>query len=135
MASHDATPATRSADALERIADRLDEICELLRPKKPGPKGPRQLQLVTDDPQDALEAIPCAMGDTFYVYQRHIDVLAEAYPAVDVLQTLKEIKAWAVSNESLRWTSRGALRGVNRWMQNEQNKIATAAARGAAYGR
>ena len=43
------------------------------------------------------------------------------YPAVDVPQTLREIRAWCVSNPKRRKTRSGVLRFVNGWLAKEQN--------------
>lgn len=123
----DLTPGERSARALERIADRLDEIAGFIRPKPSSQKRARQLAL--DDPQDAVIALPCSRGDTFFVYQYHVDTFEGAYTLVDVPQTLKEVNAWLVANPDERWTLRGCLRGVNRWLSQEQNRLATQRAR------
>lgn len=46
----------------------------------------------------------------------------ECYPAVDVMQELKKIKAWCFSNPTLRKTKRGVLRFMNGWLERAQNK-------------
>lgn len=43
------------------------------------------------------------------------------YPAVDVPQTLREIRAWCISNPSNCKTPNGIPRFINRWLQKEQN--------------
>lgn len=43
------------------------------------------------------------------------------YPAVDVPQTLREIRAWCVANPKRRKTRSGVLRFVNNWLAKEQN--------------
>lgn len=44
------------------------------------------------------------------------------YPAVDVPQTLREIRAWCITNPHKRKTKGGVLRFVNTWLSKEQNK-------------
>lgn len=44
------------------------------------------------------------------------------YPAVDVPQTLREIRAWCITNPHKRKTKGGVLRFINAWLSKEQNK-------------
>lgn len=46
----------------------------------------------------------------------------QLYPAVDVPQTLREIKGWFIANPSKRKTRSGILRCINTWLSKEQNK-------------
>lgn len=57
----------------------------------------------------------------FTVRQSHVALFQEAYPAVDVVATLKEIKVWCVTNEKQRKTTTGMMRFLNTWMAKEQN--------------
>ena len=67
--------------------------------------------------------IPIAKGDEFSITSNYLAELESAYPKVDGLQTLKEIRAWCVSNPTECWTARGVMRGINRWFEREQNKF------------
>jgi uncharacterized protein YdaU (DUF1376 family) len=67
-------------------------------------------------------AIPL-VGDAEYpVHQALADELERNYPAVDVLQTLREIRAWNLTNPKRRKTREGLLRHVNEWFKKEQNR-------------
>jgi hypothetical protein len=67
--------------------------------------------------------IPLIRGKGMFVVRKSfLDVLESAYPKVDGLQTLREIRAWCVANPSECWTARGASRAVNRWFEREQNR-------------
>ena len=48
--------------------------------------------------------------------------LCAAYPAVDGEATLREIRAWCVSNPSKRKTETGMARFINSWFSREQNR-------------
>ena len=74
------------------------------------------------DNSPIVESIPCTQGLDFDVRQALVDEYAKAYPSVDVPATLKEIRAWAVSNPSKRKTIKGASRFINSWLAREQNK-------------
>ena len=57
----------------------------------------------------------------FEVRQSLVASLQEAYPAVDVVATLKEIKVWCDCNPKQRKTASGMPRFLNQWMAKEQN--------------
>ena len=44
------------------------------------------------------------------------------YPAVDVRQAFRDMRAWCNSNEERRKTRRGIKRFVNGWLSREQDK-------------
>ena len=46
----------------------------------------------------------------------------ELYPNVDVMQELRNIKGWCMSNPTKRKTKRGAMKFVNSWLSKEQDK-------------
>ncbi len=45
-----------------------------------------------------------------------------AYPNVLIPETLREIRAWCISNPTRRKTKTGAMRFINAWLAREQNK-------------
>lgn len=75
-------------------------------------------QIVTE----AIERIPLAAGGEFGVTKDYLAELERAYPAVDGPATLKEIRAWCISNPGLCKTRRGVTRFLNGWFQREQDK-------------
>ena len=46
----------------------------------------------------------------------------KAYPAVNVEQELGEMRAWCLSNPTLRKTKKGVRRFINTWLSKEQDK-------------
>jgi hypothetical protein len=59
----------------------------------------------------------------FYpIYQNEIDEWKTDFPAVDILQTLKTIKQWNISNPKNRKTEAGIRRHITGWLSKEQNK-------------
>jgi uncharacterized protein YdaU (DUF1376 family) len=66
--------------------------------------------------------IPLVGGTEYPVRQSLVTELDAAYPAVDVLQTLREIRAWNLANPRERKTESGVVRHINRWMAKEQNR-------------
>lgn len=60
-------------------------------------------------------------GLEYEVRQSLVSELQEAYPAVDVPATLREIRAWCVTNKAKRKTPDGIPKFLNTWMAKEQN--------------
>jgi hypothetical protein len=59
--------------------------------------------------------------DGFPIPETAIAEFESLYPAVDVRQTLREIRGWNLANKARRKTERGVMRHVNAWMTKEQN--------------
>jgi hypothetical protein len=67
-------------------------------------------------------AIPIVGGNEFQVTEAMVQEFEPLYPAVDVPQTLREIRAWCLTNPARRKTKAGVMRFVNSWLSREQNK-------------
>lgn len=61
----------------------------------------------------------------FPVYQKQVDEWATLYPAVNVVQELRNMVGWLNANPSKRKTKTGILRFVNAWLAKEQNRGGT----------
>jgi len=66
--------------------------------------------------------IPLNDGSEHPISQADADELGKLYPALDVLQTLREIRGWNIANPTRRKTKSGVMRHVNSWFSKEQNK-------------
>lgn len=64
-------------------------------------------------------------GKDFEITEAQGREFAELYPAIDVLQQLRAIKAWTISNPKNRKTRSGAMRFVNSWLSRAQNQAPT----------
>jgi hypothetical protein len=51
-----------------------------------------------------------------------VDDYKELYQAVDIVQEIRKMKGWLMSNPSKRKTRRGVLRFVTNWLSREQDK-------------
>jgi len=71
---------------------------------------------------DAVAYIPLNDGSEFGVSEKQVSELEKLYPAVDVRQTLNEIRGWNLANPTRRKTRRGVLSHINAWMSKEQNR-------------
>ena len=71
---------------------------------------------------DAVSFIPLNNGMEFGVSKVLVAELEKLYPAVNVEQTLNEIRGWNLANPTKRKTARGVLSHINTWMAKEQNR-------------
>ena len=81
-------------------------------------------------------SLPLNDGSAFEIFQSDVDRWSNLYPAVDVMQQLRNMAGWIDGNPSKRKTRSGIKRFVNSWLAKEQNKggeRATNAKSGFAY--
>lgn len=60
-------------------------------------------------------------GEEYPVMQKILNEYQESYPAIDVMQELRGMKAWLISNPKLRKTKSGIKRFMNNWLSKSQN--------------
>ena len=61
-------------------------------------------------------------GEEYPVTQDFVEQMQALYPAVDVMQELRAMKAWCISNPKKRKTARGIKAFINSWLSREQDK-------------
>ena len=61
-------------------------------------------------------------NETFKVTESFIKEMQEIYGNVNVLQQLKQMKAWLLTNENKRKTVGGMKRFINYWLSKKQNQ-------------
>lgn len=66
-------------------------------------------------------AIPLNDGSEWQVPRSTVDEWTATYPAVDVEQELREMRAWANANTTRRKTARGVASFVVRWLSKAQD--------------
>jgi hypothetical protein len=66
--------------------------------------------------------IPLNDGTEYPISSALVVELDLLYPAVDAMQTLREIRGWNLSNPRKRKTKSGVMTHVNTWFSKEQNK-------------
>lgn len=82
------------------------------------------------EPQDApgqepVMGIPLIDRSEFEITQNDISGWAESYPALGeagVVQCLRNMREWCISNPANRKTRRGARRFITNWLQKDQDK-------------
>ena len=84
-----------------------------------------QINSVGAEPEEAsaaAPAIPLVDGSEYCVKVKELEEWKKAFPAVDVVQELGEMRAWCLSNPTLRKTKKGVRRFINTWLSREQDK-------------
>ena len=71
---------------------------------------------------NAVAYIPLVGGAEWGVSAEFAAELERAYPAVNVLETLGEIRIWNIANPALRKTRRGVIRHINSWFAKGQDR-------------
>lgn len=72
--------------------------------------------------------LPLNTGEEFPISEAQAREFAGLYPAIDVPQQLRSMRAWLVSNPANRKTRGGVLRFVNRWLSKAQDQAPPARA-------
>lgn len=68
-----------------------------------------------------IETIPLVGQATAEVCETYVQEMDRLFPAVDVPQTLREIRAWNLVNPTRRKTASGIAKHVAGWLQKAQN--------------
>lgn len=72
--------------------------------------------------EPAVEHIPLNDNSEFPITETLFAEFERTYPAVDVRQELREMRAWSIANPAKRKTKRGVLKFVNGWLAKEQDR-------------
>lgn len=81
------------------------------------PKG--DVSIVCAEP---LIGLPLNDGTEHPVTQEDFNEYAQLYPAVDVMQQLRNMRGWLLSNPTHRKTKRGIKAFITKWLSKEQDK-------------
>lgn len=73
-------------------------------------------------PKDVFITLSLNNNTEYEITSELLKEFKDLYPAVDVEQELRNMKAWCLSNPKKRKTKSGILRFVNSWLSKEQNK-------------
>lgn len=71
---------------------------------------------------ESVIVLPLNDGTGYAVSQEQCQEWAGLYPAVDVIQQLRNMMGWLTANPTRRKTRRGILRFVNGWLAREQDR-------------
>lgn len=93
-----------------------DDCSEQITSEPPKPAPP---------PKPALITLQLNTGAEYEIYQEDVEEWSNLYPAVDVMQCLRNMKGWLLSNPAKRKTSKGIKRFITTWLQKEQDRGGT----------
>ena len=95
---------------------------------KEGKEGENIKTSCTEPQSDSVPPVvelPLNDGSHFDIFQGQVDEWQTLYPAVDVMQQLRNMKGWLLANPKKRKTKAGVLRFVTAWLSREQDKGGT----------
>lgn len=69
-----------------------------------------------------MVSIPLNDGTEYPVSQEQCQEWAGVYPAVDVIQQLREMREWCLNNPAKRKTAKGVRSFITRWLAKEQDR-------------
>lgn len=78
----------------------------------------------TEPASDRNPVIALTLNDKseFPIFQEQVNEWADLYPAVDVIQQLRNMKGWLMANPKRRKTKSGILKFITGWLSREQDK-------------
>lgn len=71
---------------------------------------------------EPIITLPLNDKSQYPVFEGAVQEWAELYPAVDVIQQLRNMKGWLIANPTRRKTKSGIERYINAWLAKEQNR-------------
>lgn len=89
----------------------------------------------TPAPVPPAAMLPLNDGTEYPISREQCAQWAKLYPAVDVMQQLRNMVGWLNANPARRKTASGVLRFVNSWLAREQNRGGAAPERANARGK
>lgn len=95
---------------------------EHARAKEKAHKGNGAKPPQPEDPTPIIARIPILGGEEWPVHESLASELARLYPAVDVPQTLAEIRGWCIGNPTKLKTPRGVRKFIVSWLAREQDR-------------
>ena len=119
-------PAASCSGMLEHAqADNTKPYQTIPTQTSPYQTSPSHTNVNSAEPEQssaAAPAIPLIDGTEFFVEKEDITEWKQAYPAVDVEQELREMRAWCQANPKLRKTKNGVRRFIVSWLARQQDK-------------
>ena len=79
-------------------------------------------QKTSSGQSELIISIPLVDKTGYSIYQTDISEWQDAFPAVDIIQTLKRIRLWNKDNSKRRKTKKGIRKHITTWLEKEQNK-------------
>lgn len=77
------------------------------------------------EPEPPVITLPLNTGEEYPITKSEVAEYEELYPAVDVMQQLRNMRGWLLKNRKRRKTKSGINRFVNSWLCREQDRGGT----------
>jgi len=76
------------------------------------------------EPSGSTPVIALVLNDKseFPITEAHVMEFKKLYPNVDIVQQLRKMRGWCLSNPQKRKTKKGIMRFVNTWLAKEQDR-------------
>ncbi|MGE7136011.1 HNH endonuclease [Luteibacter sp. NPDC031894] len=113
------------SNALEQIQNRTDTE---QKEQKLSARHDSRAKPVDESP--VVISIPLNDSTEFPITERQVAEFEGLYPAVDVRQEFRGMRAWSLSNPTKRKTRSGALKFANAWLSKAQNEAPQPSQRG-----
>ncbi|NII54377.1 hypothetical protein [Luteibacter sp. SG786] len=121
----DGNEVKRFSNGLEQIQNRTDTE---QKEQKLSARHDARAKPVDESP--VVIGIPLNDSSEYPITERQVSEFAELYPAVDVRQEFRSMRAWSLSNPTKRKTRGGLLKFANAWLSKAQNEAPQASQRG-----
>lgn len=82
----------------------------------------RVIENGTEPSVDSVLTMTLNDGSEYPITQKYVDQMQRLYPAVDVMQELRSMKAWCINNPTKRKTRNGIKRFIGNWLSKEQDR-------------
>lgn len=103
----------------------IPKLFPTIEERKEGKKEINNTFCMEQNSEPPIILLPLNDGTDHPVIQREVDEWSKLYPAVDVMQELRNMKGWLDSNGRRRKTKSGIKRFINSWLAREQDKPRT----------
>ena len=115
---------TSNVTVTDGNADRIEENRKekIREDKNPSDSCPEPEESASTPPEPPVISLPLNDGTEYPVTQADIDKYIGLYPAVDVMQQLRNMYGWLDGNPSRRKTKGGIKRFISSWLAREQDR-------------
>lgn len=86
------------------------------------PGSEKRSDVIDENEEASVIALPLNDGTEHKITLPDIEEWSALYPAVDILQELRNMRGWLLSNPGRRKTRRGISRFITAWLQKEQDR-------------
>lgn len=77
---------------------------------------------INSNTNEAILTVPLQNGNEFVINATDVDEWKKTYPDIDVVQELRQLRAWNDANPTARKTPAQILRHINSWLAKEQRE-------------